>query len=212
MREGDQGVKNLTLTERDVEQFAAAARHALALFAGQYALIRPKFPTVTDEAVEAMIACVKADPHGTPKQPGIDQAVYFAALYTMTARALFEEIEVLPHHPDTVAVLQSIFMRIPACANSVNAFTLESRGGLMTELHADEAKKDARSKVAKDAADKRHAKMNEAKAWVRNAWLNDSHEYESKTDFAKIFAARVQLKFGLKVKLETITDKWLNSK
>ena len=98
-------MKNLTLTEGDLEQFAKTARHALAPFVHRYAVIRPKFPTVTDVAVDAMIASIQADPHGTPKRLGIDNAVYFAAKYTIFARRLEAEITVLTEHRNPVAHL-----------------------------------------------------------------------------------------------------------
>jgi hypothetical protein len=205
-------MKSLTLTPQDVEQFAESGRHALGLFLGQYALIAPKFPTVTREALDAMMVNIAKDPQGTGSTPGIDVAVYYAAFFQIGAHKLDGDIEALVQAPDA-ATLHSLFQRIYACANTVNALTLLGQGGLMPQLHVDEAQSVARTKVAKDAADKRHAPKNAARDWVIAEYLRDAGEYESKADFARIYAGRVPVQFkGVKVTAETIAEKWLRSK
>jgi hypothetical protein len=211
MRAREEGMKTLTLTPRDLAQFAESGQHALRLFRGQYALIRPKFPTVTDEAVAAMTAAVRADPEGTGKTPGIDVAVYFAALFEMGAHNFDAAAKMLERDADA-ATLHSIMQQTYACANTINALTLLSEGGLMPQLHMDEAQSVARKTVASNAASKRHAKTNDAKLWVQAEWLRDSHEYQSKIDFAKIHAPLVAQKYAVSVKPETIVDNWLNLK
>ena len=199
-------MKNLTLTTADVEKFAATTRHTLALFVGQFALLRPQFPTITEAAVDSMIAAIRADPLGTPKRPDIDNAVYFAACYLMGARKLEAEVDALPSHPDTVAVLHSIFGLVPACANSMNALTLVSRGGLMPELHLQER---APVIVARRNANKGHETRRKAMDWVRDQWRDHSHEYPSKADFARIHVGLVANKFGVGVTDKTIRERWL---
>jgi hypothetical protein len=201
-------MNTFTLTERDLEKFAATARHALALFIGQYALLRPKFPTVTDAAVEAMTASVVEDPTIGQRKAPIDSAVYFAALYTMAVRKLEAQIAALASCDDAVTALHAVFELIPACANIVNALTLLSRGGLMSELHLQER---APIIMAQRHANKGHEKSNAAKAWVRSEWAKHKGEYEgNKSAFARIYVRLVPQEFpNVTVTDKTITDSWL---
>jgi hypothetical protein len=191
----------LTLNDRELGQFAAIARQMLTRHASQYDVLRSTFPSITDAAVETMIAGIEADPTIGSRKEQIDVAVYFAALYSMTARRISAEIAAL----NTLESLRTLFMLLPSCGDYINALTLLSRGGLATELTA-------KSIHGQTNAAKRHAKTNEAKAWVQQVWRVDFDKYESKADFARIHVALVANKFGVKVKPDTIVDNWLTQK
>jgi hypothetical protein len=145
------------------------------------------------------------------KTPGIDAAVYFAALCRLGTTNLHAAIEALANDADAGA-LHSILQQTTACAGAINSLTLVSRGGLMPQLHVDEAQSVARKTVASNAADKLHAPRNAAKAWVLIEWdTKGATEYDNnKSKFARTYEELVPLEFpGVTVTAKTIKDIWL---
>ena len=82
---------------------------------------------------------------------------------------------------------------------------------LAVMANADEAARSAaRSQLATDSVKVRHAKMNEAKAFVISEWAMKAHQYRNnKTRFATSYCKHVKLKFGVDITIKTITDRWL---
>jgi hypothetical protein len=203
-------MKSLTLTPQDLEQFTASSRHSLRLFYGQFKQLQPKFPTVTREALDAMVAEIDADPHGVGKTPGIDQAIYFAAFFLIGAQHLDGDIKALEQHPNAGTLL-SLFQRTNACASFINALTLLGQGGLMPQLHFDEAQQMALKANATKGANALHAMNTEAKAWVLSEWEARKAEVKNnKTAFARKYVQLVKEKFPkARASFETIKDDWL---
>ena len=198
----------MKLTPTDLEQFAQAGRHALAQLYGQFKQMQPKFRTVTAEAVGAMKVRIVADPTVTPATPGIDHAVYFAALFLIIAENMESDIKALAHAPD-VTTLHALFQRSYSAAGAINALTLLGQGGLMPQLHLEER---APIIVAQRNANKRHAAMNAAKAWVKAQWdAKGATEYENnKSQFAKTYEDLVPAQFpDVTVTRKVIRDRWL---
>lgn len=181
-----------------------------ASFLGQYALLTPKFPSVTPKAVDAMHASLDADPHGTGKTPVIDVAVYYAALFQRGAHNMDAAIKTLVQD-STATTLHSMFQQSYACANIINALTLLGQGGLMPQLHFDEARATAITENAAKGAHALHAPNAEAKKWVLDEWKIHKAEYKNnKTAFAKKYAEHVKQKYPkARAGFDTIKDDWL---
>jgi hypothetical protein len=190
----------------NVAQVVEIVRAATVRQAGQYQLMRQAFSTVTSADIEAMVERITADPQtgtpGTRKEP-IDGAAYFFAHYCLTARRLKIETEAL-----TDETIPLVFQLALACADYINALTLLSRGGFVAE---EQLQEQAPRIAAMAGGKKSRKKFAEPRKWVQSEWAQHQHEYESKADFARIYAPLALQKFNVNVTERTIREDWLSS-
>jgi hypothetical protein len=201
---------SIELSDGDVRKFAETASRMLEQSAGQIAQLRQSFPKITDADIQAMSDRIKADTGLGYRQEPIDVAIYYLALHTIicaNAQAAIAELGTTGT-PATLHYL--LLMLLPNCANIVNALTLLTRGGLATQLHVEEMQGVARGVVARAGGNKKHEKMNEAKAWVQQQWKDHGGTYASKAEFARHYVKQVRAEHdGLKVEEKTIRESWL---
>jgi hypothetical protein len=185
-----------------VNEVAEIVRAAIVRQVGQYQIMRQAFSAVTSADIESMTERVIADPKiGTRKLP-IDVAAYWFAIYCLSARRLKIEADTL-----TDETVPLVFRLALQCADSINALTLLSRGGLVAE---EQLREQAPFIAASAGGKKSREKYDEPREWVRAEWHEHSAAYKNnKSDFARSYIKLVLQKFGVEVTDRTIKEDWL---
>jgi hypothetical protein len=202
-------MNTITLTDEHLQTFIEISRATLARSTQQIAVLRTRFPKISNADIQAMSARIENDPDTGTRRETIDVAAYFLALHMRAHERVHAALAELGSN-GTPATLHDLFLLLLGCADFVNALTLLAGGGLAPELHLEEARRLAISTSKKSAADARHAPTNEAKAWVQQQWKDHGERHNhNKSEFARHYVELVKQEFDADVSPKTIAEVWL---